>query len=122
MTNYYYNPAEAGLEMLSFEDDSLSYEFDILAFWATQDGVVYSASDSGCSCPVPFEDYTSFEKLERVGSAEQAESIFKAWNEGYGRKRVDPSEMRKLSKWIDNKLCPLWVEMAKFKVSEFATH
>lgn len=104
MQNYYYDPASAGLEMISFEDADLSYEFDILAFWATQDGVVYSASDSGCSCPTPFEDCTSLEQLERIGSVEQAEAIFESWN-GYGsRKKVDSGEKRNLSEWIKSVL------------------
>lgn len=104
MQNYYYSPEKSGLELLSFEDDNLSYEFDILAFWATQDGVVYSASDTGCSCPTPFEDYTSLESLERVGSIEQAESIFRDWNRELGRNKVDPSEIRKLTGWVQSKL------------------
>lgn len=104
MQNYYYSPESHGLDMISFEDADLSYEFDILAFWATKDGVVYSASDSGCSCPTPFEDYTSLESLERVGSPEQAESIFKSWNESYGRKKTDPSEGRKAYDWVKSHL------------------
>lgn len=105
--NYYYNPAEAGLEMLSFEDDNLSYEFDILAFWSTKDGVVYSASDSGCSCPVPFEDYTSLAELERVGSVKQALCIFDGWNKGYNGNKSDSSSKRKLKKWMEDNLCPI---------------
>lgn len=86
--------------MLSFEDGSLDYEFDILAFWA-KDGVVYSASDSGCSCPTPFEDFNSLQELERVGSVEHAESIFKDWNQG---RKVDPHERRNLVEWVRARL------------------
>lgn len=113
MTNYYYDPASAGLEMLAFEDHGArdDYGFDILAFWVDKDGVVYSASDSGCSCPSPFEDYTSMHMLERVGSVEQAEATFYGWNSSYGSTKVDPHEVRKLLKWFEDKSCPLWTEM-----------
>lgn len=77
--------------MLSFEDPNADYSFDILCFWATEDGRVFTASDSGCSCPSPFEDYTGatldeiLPKLERVGSIAQAERTFDAWNKQYNR-------------------------------------
>lgn len=117
MINYYYDPAQAGLEMLTFEDAAAheDYGFNILAFWADRDGLVYSASDSGCSCPSPFEDYHSLQQLERVGSVEQAVSIFKAWNDSYGHKIVDSCEERKLIKWLENYMCPLWTEMLRLR-------
>ena len=101
MSNLYYSPEQFGLEMMSFEDDTLSYEFDILAFWVNCDGVVYSASDSGCSCPVPFEDYHSLCELERVCSVDHAKAIFKSWGKG------SPDDKRKLIKWIEHYLDPI---------------
>lgn len=101
-SNFYYHPEKSGLTMLSFKDESLSYEFDILAFWVTQDGKVYSISDLGCSCPVPFEDYNSLEELERVGSLEQAKSIFIAWDKSYGGSKttIGQSNEQKLVTWL----------------------
>jgi|ERR1035437_10252693 hypothetical protein len=85
--NPYYSPEKLGLEMISFEEDGLSYEFNTLCFWATSDGSVYSAQDSGCSCPTPFEDYDKEELkdvlmgMEKVESKKHALQIFKAWND-----------------------------------------
>lgn len=63
----YYNPEKFGLTKIAELDfSSGSYEFNITAVF-TQDGVTdrfFWASDSGCSCPSPFENYTSIESLE----------------------------------------------------------
>ena len=75
-----------GWKKICFDEPDMCYEYNTLNFWITEDGRVFSASDSGCSCPTPFEDYCGNteeeieQKLERVGSYEQALSIFKAWN------------------------------------------
>ncbi len=104
--NPYYGPEHFGLEMLSFEDQEASYDFDTLCFWATPDGRIFTASDSGCSCPTPFEDYEGetldevLPRLERVGSLEQAESIFKSWNSEY-RQKTDPEDLQKVVAWFN---------------------
>jgi hypothetical protein len=111
MINPYYDPAKLELEMLEFDEPDLSYEYDTLCFWATAAGQIYSASDSGCSCPTPFEDYEGetqtevIQKLERVGSLEQAERIFDAWNKvSDGRNRMPSGNREKLNAWITEKL------------------
>ena len=88
--NPHYNPEKLGLEMLSVEQPDMSYEFNILCFWSTGDGRVFTAQDSGCSCPTPFESYDGetqkevLQKLERIGSVQQAEYTFDSWNkDGY---------------------------------------
>lgn len=78
--NFYSDYASIGWELLEIGDENLDYEFDILAFWKTPDGRVFSASDSGCSCPTPFENYENEAELERVGSLAQAEQIIDSWN------------------------------------------
>lgn len=101
--NPYYDK-EFDLEMLSFDQPELCYEFNILCFWATKDGRVYSASDSGCSCPVPFENYCAatvdevLQMLERVGSVEQAERIGESWG------HLSGSEKQQLSDWVKARL------------------
>lgn len=89
----------------------MCYEFNTLCFWATKDGRVYSACDSGCSCPTPFEDYEGFtqeevlQKLERVESVGHAEQIFDSWNKGYDGKNYLPnSDKREMSEWVRAKL------------------
>ena len=87
--NPHYDFDKLGWEMIELEQPDMSYKFNYLCFWKTPGGLVLSASDSGCSCPSPFEDYCGDtaiaieQKLERVGSVEQAKSIIDAWNEGY---------------------------------------
>lgn len=61
----YYNPEKFGLTTIGevqWDDDC--YGFDLTVVWKHEDGSFYWASDSGCSCPSPFEDYTSLESLE----------------------------------------------------------
>ncbi len=73
MSNVYYNPEQCGLNLVGVLDDAkLSYEFDtLIVLEATQDGKLYWARDSGCSCPTPFEDYrfgngeTNLEELNK---------------------------------------------------------
>lgn len=58
MPNIYYDPEKFGLRPV-FETDksSRSYEFNTFVIWQTEAGDFVWASDSGCSCPAPFEDY-----------------------------------------------------------------
>jgi hypothetical protein len=68
----YYQPEAFDLvpvaELALTEPD---YSFDIVMVWRhTPTGELYWAQDSGCSCPSPFEDYTSLDKLEVVCSYE----------------------------------------------------
>lgn len=92
------------LEMLSFDKSSGCYEFDTICFWATKEGKVYTASDSGCSCPTPFEEYAGenqidiLQKLERIGSLEQAERIFDSWAaENNYHNKINMSDRNELS-------------------------
>ncbi len=55
--NPHYDYEKLELDMLCFDEPDMSYEFNMLCFWKTKTGEIYSASDSGCSCPTPFEDY-----------------------------------------------------------------
>ncbi len=109
--NPYYEPDKLDLELLSFDEPNLSYEYNTLCFWATKDGRIYSASDSGCSCPTPFENYTGqtldavLQQLERVGTISQAESIFNSWNAGYGDiPYLSISNRDELITWISGRI------------------
>jgi len=87
-TNPYYNPEKFGLTTLSFDEPNMCYEYNIMCFWLTSNGQIYYKSDSGCSCPTPFELYEGttqdevLQKLDRIGSVEQAEAVFESWNNG----------------------------------------
>lgn len=57
-------------QVLEFVDDieltGESYSFDLIRFWVRKDtGQILYATDSGCSCPSPFED-TEVRELSEV--------------------------------------------------------
>lgn len=55
--NPYYNPEAHGLAKVDEVDLSEPcYSFDLLVVWADEKGL-YLGTDSGCSCPTPFESY-----------------------------------------------------------------
>ena len=64
-SNVYYHPEKSGLETVGeIEWSEPDWSFDLTVVWKKTRGEYYLASDSGCSCPVPFDDYTSVESLE----------------------------------------------------------
>lgn len=55
--NPYYSPEKCGLSLLYSIDTAGSYEFDMIAIWEKlDDNTIWWDTDSGCSCPVPFEN------------------------------------------------------------------
>lgn len=109
--NPYYSPDKLGLEMICFDEPDLCYEYNTLCYWATKDGRIYSASDSGCSCPTPFEAHDKdttedvLETLERVGSIEHAKAIFDSWNKGIKEEfSLSNSERQRMSEWVKARL------------------
>lgn len=70
--NPYYNPEKHGLvKVTEHELAEASYSFDILAVWKGAAGY-YLATDSGCSCPTPFEDYEGVADMTGPLTVEQA--------------------------------------------------
>lgn len=68
-SNVYYHPEKHGLSVvaeLEFGDGG-GYGFDFRVVWQDANGLLYTARDSGCSCPSPFEDYDGIASLDRVG-------------------------------------------------------
>lgn len=64
----YYQPEAFGLVPIGeLDDPNANYSFDIFAVWKHEEtGTIYYGTDSGCSCPSPFEDYTSLDQLTKV--------------------------------------------------------
>lgn len=64
----YTDPEHFGLEVIwELNDPNASYSFDIFVVWKhTETGKIYWAEDAGCSCPSPFEDYTSLDHATEV--------------------------------------------------------
>lgn len=80
-TNLYYSPEASGYEIIeTIELEDEPWQFDILVVWRDPEGTLVWATDSGCSCPSPFEiiepedlynyDYEVIESFvrSRVGS------------------------------------------------------
>lgn len=51
--NVYYHPEEWDLEVVGELNYTGGYEFDIRVIWKDKEGNLYTARDSGCSCPTP---------------------------------------------------------------------
>ena len=66
MANVYYDPEKFGLTQIGHIELAGSYEFDTYVLWKDKNGLVYWAYDTGCSCPIPFEDYTTLESLNVI--------------------------------------------------------
>lgn len=57
MMNIYHDPKKFGLEIVAELNDPFScYDFDTVLALRDQNGRIFWCQDSGCSCPVPFED------------------------------------------------------------------
>jgi len=65
MSDLYYAPEKHGLETIGeISWSEPNWDFDLTCVWKQARGKFYIASDSGCSCPSPFEDFTAVEDLE----------------------------------------------------------
>jgi hypothetical protein len=83
----YSKPEKYGLEIIgSIDWDMTSYSFDMTVVWRdSETQQLFYADDSGCSCPSPFEDFSSKEQLTEVSKAELHEHLLKreeaaSWN------------------------------------------
>ena len=96
----YYDPEHYGLSIVGVVEEELSYEFDMFVIW-TDGETYYWASDSGCSCPIPFEDTELI-----AGTARDAlidlEAWVKAglWEYNDTNDRLGPYEQAKQSTWF----------------------
>lgn len=104
----YYDPEKCGVTLVVMLDrPDLSYEFDMLGVWRDDaTGRLGWASDSGCSCPSPFEDYNSFGDLTLLGDSPDALRALEdeAWSTllSYSESRNDapPSKARSVKEFM----------------------
>lgn len=82
--NVYYNPEDHGLTVVGTAELAESnYSFDLVGIWKGEKGY-YLATDSGCSCPSPFEDYNGIDDLTGPLTAEEArEEATSLWKGAY---------------------------------------
>lgn len=76
-TNFYYHPDKSGLIPVGeIEWDHESYQFNITCLWHHPETErFFMASDTGCSCPTPFEGFNTLEQLEHVVSLNNLKSF-----------------------------------------------
>ena len=74
MNDVYYNPEKFGIETIGeLNLREPDYSFDILLVQRdVSTGKFYVNFDSGCSCPSPFEDFTTKESLGNGLTAHEA--------------------------------------------------
>lgn len=86
MANPYYSPEKLDLvPVAELELYEPSYSFDTVVVWRhTPTGQLYWAHDSGCSCPMPFEDYDSLADLTKL-SSENYEDLKQFVSHSYDR-------------------------------------
>lgn len=78
----YHQPEKFGLEILGvLSDPAEYYDFDWFVVWKHEDGRIFYGEDQGCSCPSPFETFTSLERANEVTSVEEFEgSVIEYYN------------------------------------------
>jgi hypothetical protein len=64
--NIYYYPEKHDLVIIKEIDSAGGYEFDTTVVFKDKDNNFYFASDSGCSCPSPFEEFNSVADLTKL--------------------------------------------------------
>ena len=65
--NLYYYPEKSGLEIFESVDTAGDYEFDMFVVWRKlDDNTLFYGTDSGCSWPTPFEDFTLDENVNKI--------------------------------------------------------
>lgn len=86
MPNIYYNPEQFGLEVVGeVEWSDENYQFDTTVVWRDKEtGVIYYASDSGCSCPTPFELDNRDSIIEMVRLQELIDYLEERKSHGFG--------------------------------------
>lgn len=60
---------------VSWNDESYSFDFTVV--WHHKDGSFYVATDSGCSCPAPFENFTSLSDAHHFQTADEVMEYLK---------------------------------------------
>ncbi|WP_329168319.1 hypothetical protein OG709_29940 [Streptomyces sp. NBC_01267] len=101
----YCSPEKFGLTSVGELSADLYYEFSVLAVWQrAEDGVLFWATDSGCSCPSPFENHGSVNDLQRIDDVTAFVREVRSWATGEEIQRDDVERLvrkvRRLAKKI----------------------
>ncbi|WDM16722.1 hypothetical protein J3S85_37795 [Streptomyces lavenduligriseus] len=78
--NVYHHPEKHGLTVVGEVDTAGGYEFNMLVVWVRdEDSAMFWSTDSGCSCPSPFEDVEGVDGLTPVTDVSQFSSEARKW-------------------------------------------
>jgi hypothetical protein len=81
----YYQPEEFDATIVGeVEWSEPCWSFDTTVVWKDSEGFYRMASDSGCSCPTPFED-VRWDELERLSAHEVAAALTKLQEDAYDK-------------------------------------
>lgn len=98
--NIAYDAEKFGLKFLgelSLSDEP--YQFDYAGLWKGEEGY-YLSTDSGCSCPSPWENHCSMDDLTGPLTAEQAkEELTSLWEGSYYTQSLKRSELEDFLKF-----------------------
>lgn len=99
MSDYlYYDPESYGLEtVIDFDVYEEPYEFSLVCVWRENaTGKLWGATDSGCSCPVPFEDHTFPTDFVEIRNWQDVRALYDGFvsSGGYRRARPLPASAR----------------------------
>lgn len=70
-----------------------NYDFDLLGIWKAEDGY-YLSTDSGCSCPSPWESHSDDDLTGPLTAAQAIEEATSIWQDSY-RGPYEPEEFAK---------------------------
>jgi hypothetical protein len=103
--NIYYSPEKFGLTIFGSLEKGGAYEFDTFVVFANADGDLFYATDSGCSCPTPFED-TGVGDLSPIDDETWGAfaNDLDAWVAGYGGDRLVTTEVVGLKRKVNRRL------------------
>lgn len=94
MPNIDANPEAFGLTVVGTAyEDGLCYEFDLFIVWRDASGGLRWASDSGCSCPTPFEDITLDDTAQ--GTVAEAHAALREWAGNTPGKQASATELHR---------------------------
>ncbi|MFJ5103193.1 hypothetical protein [Streptomyces sp. NPDC088554] len=86
----YSSPERFGLTIVGSLDAPLSYEFSMLVVWQRdEDGALLWDTDSGCSCPSPWENRSSVDGLRRIDNVAEFVREARSWATGQDIARDD---------------------------------
>lgn len=90
--NPYYQPEACGLEVLaSVPEEDADYSFSDIVLWKDiATGDIYMGHDSGCSCPVPFENFHNLKDFTLVTSEEQLHQYIRSFTTVESEYRTRP--------------------------------